>query len=182
MFLENELLKLRPLEPEDLDILYKWENDSSLWIHGHTLSPYSKLALRQYITNSIDQDIYQNNQLRLMIDLKKEAATIGTIDLYDLDVRNLRAGIGILIDEAFREEDYACQSLRIIKEYAFSFLHIHQLYAYISSKNKPSAGLFQKSGFKKCGTLKDWVYQENDYADVDVYQLIKPPQSPVGGL
>ena len=26
MYLENDILRLRALEPEDLDILYKWEN------------------------------------------------------------------------------------------------------------------------------------------------------------
>ena len=170
--LENSHLKLRPLEPEDLGILYKWENDTSLWIHGQTVSPYSKLALRQYISNSIEQDIYQNKQLRLMIDLKKENKTIGTIDLYDFDVRNLRAGIGILIDEQFREKDYACESIEIIKAYAFSFLHLHQLYAHILSINTSSIGLFKKAGFVQNGILKEWVLGDNEYMDISVFQVI----------
>ena len=29
--LENERIILRALEPEDLDVLYRWENDASLW-------------------------------------------------------------------------------------------------------------------------------------------------------
>jgi diamine N-acetyltransferase len=172
MLLENEHLKLRPLEPEDLDILYKWENDTGLWIHGHTLSPYSKLALRQYITNAIEQDVYQNKQLRLMIDLKRDNETIGTVDLYDLDIRNLRAGIGILIDENYRNENYAYESLRLIKEYTFSFLHLHQLYAYIIPENLPSIRLFEKAGFTKSGVMKDWIYLDAGYSDVEIYQMI----------
>ncbi|MDR1809854.1 MAG: GNAT family N-acetyltransferase [Prevotella sp.] len=172
MLLENDILKLRPLEPEDLDVLYKWENDTRLWVHGHTLSPYSKMALRQYITNAMSQDIYQNRQLRLMIDLKKEPKTIGTVDLYDLDIRNLRAGIGILIDENCRNKDFARESLELVKEYAFSFLHLHQLYAYIMPDNLPSIQLFEKAGFTKSSLLKDWVRHNAEYADVAVYQNI----------
>ena len=40
MFLENENIKLRALEPEDLEFLYKWENASQLWIQGNTLATY----------------------------------------------------------------------------------------------------------------------------------------------
>ncbi len=34
MLLKNDLFYLRALEPEDLEILYKWENDSSVWAAG----------------------------------------------------------------------------------------------------------------------------------------------------
>ena len=30
-FLEDEVIRLRALEPEDLELLYRWENDSALW-------------------------------------------------------------------------------------------------------------------------------------------------------
>ena len=31
IYLENKKIKLRALEPEDLDFLYKWENDTKFW-------------------------------------------------------------------------------------------------------------------------------------------------------
>ena len=45
-FLESENICLRAPEPEDLELLYEWENDSSLWIAGNTRAPYSKFQLR----------------------------------------------------------------------------------------------------------------------------------------
>ena len=36
--LENERVCLRALEPEDLELLYRWENDSELWEVGNTLA------------------------------------------------------------------------------------------------------------------------------------------------
>ena len=42
-------LRLRPLEPEDLDWLYSIENDTALWDTSNTDIPYSRYALRQYI-------------------------------------------------------------------------------------------------------------------------------------
>lgn len=172
MILENEEIKLRALELEDLDILYRWENDSILWMHGSTLSPYSKLALRQYINETQLYDIYQSKQLRLMVLLKESGTTIGTVDLYDFDIRNGKAGVGILIDETYRKKKYACQTLDILRNYAFSFLHLHQLYAYIAVSNNASLRLFEKAGYTNIGVLKDWIRREMKFEDVVMAQLI----------
>ena len=37
-------LKLRALEPDDLDIVYETENDESLWIYSNNSSPFSNVA------------------------------------------------------------------------------------------------------------------------------------------
>lgn len=172
MYLENSQINLRAVEPEDLDLLYKWENDSRHWTHSSTLSPYSKLTLRQYINDAIEMDIYQSRQLRLMIDITEEGATIGTIDLYDFDIRNRRAGIGILIDELYRNRKYASQALNILHEYVFDYLNLHQLYAYISEKNKVSIQLFESAGYISAGILRNWISANNEFEDVRIVQLI----------
>ena len=75
-------VKLRALEPEDIDLLYEWENDHSIWYVSNTLTPFSKYILKKYIENS-HLDIYQTKQLRLMIDVCREAdpETVGAIDI-----------------------------------------------------------------------------------------------------
>lgn len=65
-FLENNILKLRAPEPEDLDQLYKWENDTSLWEYGASITPYSRFELKQYLIDS-KHDLFSDKQLRLMI-------------------------------------------------------------------------------------------------------------------
>lgn len=172
MFLKNDLIRLRAVEPEDLDVLYKWENSSDLWIHGNTLAPYSKLVLRQYINDSISMDIFQSKQLRLMIDIIELNVTIGTVDLYDIDAHNKRAGVGILIDEKYRNKQYASQALVLLSDYAFNFLHLHQLYAYITVNNKSSLKLFSNIGYKPIGILKEWAQFENKFEDVQISQLV----------
>ena len=65
--LKNNLVRLRALEPEDVDILYRWENDIDVWKVSNTIAPFSKYILRQFIENQ-KYDIYETKQLRLIIE------------------------------------------------------------------------------------------------------------------
>lgn len=169
--LENEKIKLRALEPEDLDALYQWENDSSLWNYGSTLAPYSKFALREYLSGST-QDIFQSRQLRLMIVQQSSGKSIGTIDLYDFDALNLRAGVGILLDSAYRNKGYGLYALKLMEEYAFRFLLLKQLYAYVPQPNNPSYKLFTKAGYQESGLLQSWIKIADGFMDVYFMQKI----------
>ena len=95
-YLEDDKIKLRAIEPEDLSFLYTWENHSDWWQLGATLSPYSHYTLKEYIANAAT-DVYTSKQLRLMIEEKDTNQTIGMIDLYDFEPFHKRAGIGILV-------------------------------------------------------------------------------------
>ena len=170
-FLQNEQLRLRAPEPEDLEFLYRCENDTSLWQYGNTLSPFSKYALHQYIGQA-EQNIFVSRQLRFMIENKKENSLVGTIDLYDFDPYHNRAGLGILIEKSCQRRGFATQALNLLIEFAFDFLHIHQLYAYIPTENTGSLALFGKLGFAQSGLLKDWNMGLEKYNDIAVYQLI----------
>lgn len=89
-------IRLRALEPEDLECLYKWENDMDLWEVSDTLTPFSLFTLKKYI-ETCHLDIYTTKQLRLMIERVDTNERIGLVDLYDFDPYHQRAGIGIMI-------------------------------------------------------------------------------------
>ncbi len=171
--LENDIIQLRALEPEDLDALYKWENDSDLWTYGSTLAPYSRFVLKEYISEG-RQDIFQSRQLRLMIVLKENNATIGTIDLYDFDPMNLRAGIGILLDADNRGKGLGKEVLALMEKYVFGFLRLKQLYAYIPKKNEASMKLFTRCGYVQTACLSQWIKDQDGFEDVYILQLINP--------
>ena len=47
--LKGNNIRLRALEPEDLQFLFDTENDESFWEVSHTQTPFSKFLLKQYI-------------------------------------------------------------------------------------------------------------------------------------
>ncbi|GAB6394763.1 MAG: GNAT family N-acetyltransferase [Bacteroidales bacterium] len=175
--LSNEHIRLRALEPEDLDLLYQWENDSALWELGSTVSPYSRYILRDYISRS-HLNIYESKQLRLMIEQRETGERTGMVDLYDFDPHNRKAGVGILLDARYRGDGYATEALTLIAGYAFSFLKLHQLYAHIPVANEQSKALFLRCGFSVTGKLSDWISSaEKGFTDVWVMQHIPAKKS-----
>ena len=174
---ETEII-LRALEPGDLDVLYRWENDPEIWHVSNTYTPYSRYILEKYIENS-HLDIYQVKQLRLMIDMRNGSTPvprpIGTIDLFDFDPYHNRAGVGILIgDKSDRKKGYASQALTIFLDYSFHTLQLHQLYCHVTAGNKDSLRLFKKSGFRVTGKKKEWVKTPGKFLDEYLLQLINP--------
>jgi len=170
--LKGEKIYLRALEPDDVNILYKWENDTSVWHLSNTVNPFSKYVLEQYVQNA-HLDIYTTKQLRLIICDKAEKS-IGCIDLFDFDPKNLRAGIGILIaEEPEKQKGYATEALQLLITYCFEILNLHQLYCNINTDNDISLTLFNKQGFIVTGTKKQWNKSVTGWKDECFLQLIK---------
>ncbi len=169
MILKKNNIKLRALEPTDLDFLFKTENNTAFWEVSSTQTPFSKYILSKYIANA-HQDIYQAKQLRLIIEYKD--ISIGMIDLFDFNPQHKRAGIGMLILEKFQGKGYAKTALHILISYCFDVLHLHQLYANITADNQASIRLFTTANFKKIGVKKDWIYTKNGYKDEILFQLL----------
>lgn len=157
------------MEPEDLDCLYRWENDDRLWAFGSTLAPFSRFVLRQYIENA-SQDLYEAKQLRLMIVENATDTPVGTIDLYDFDPFHLRAGVGILVDAEHQRLGFGSEALTLLKGYAFKFFRMNQLYAFIPAMNLASQHLFRRNGFTESGLLRKWNKASEGLEDVYVYQ------------
>jgi len=170
--LQGPNVRLRALEPEDLEFLYAVENDESIWEVSNTQTPYSKFLIKRYLENA-QQDIYEAKQLRLAICKGSDFRAIGLIDLFDFDPRNRRAGIGIVIRQpADRRLGIGAEALELLVNYAFSKLELHQVYANIDVDNEASIALFSKFGFEKIGIKKDWNLQAGRYKDEAMFQRI----------
>ena len=171
--LENATHRLRALEPEDVDLLLKWENNSENWWLGSSITPFSRATLLKFATG--DHDLYRDTQLRLMLEYKNPQGiwhTVGSIDLYDFNVRNLRAGIGVIVEAEERRKGHAREGLALISNYTDLHLGLHQIYAEVPSKHKASRQLFLQAGFKESAVRKQWTKGVNGWEDVVLMQLI----------
>lgn len=170
--LKGEQIRLRALEPADLDFLYELENNVAIWEISGTTTPYSRHVLKQYLDNA-HRDIYEVKQLRLCICDKKDEV-VGLIDLFDFDPKNHRAGVGIVVLEGkSRNRGVGAEAIRLLTDYAFSTLALRQLFANVVVGNDASIHLFKKLGFQEVGIKKDWIFSDGGYKDEILFQKLK---------
>ena len=164
------MLKLRALEPEDLEQLYDIENNLDDWDYSCMNVPFSHYALKQYIAEC-SNDFFRDRQLRLVIETS-DGLSVGFLDLQRYDPLHHRAEVGIVVVPEQQQQGIASEALRLVAQYVSVHLGIHQLYALVSEGNKASQALFRKCGYKQTATLQDWVYSPAGWQSVLVFQLI----------
>ena len=116
----SEQVRLRALEPEDLDFLYLWENDAELRESGNTLVPIGRNRLKEYIEKS-SEGLMELGMMRLVICLSDDDKRIGAIDLYEYDAFHRRVAVGLFVIPEYRRLGIAVESLRKISHYVLDY-------------------------------------------------------------
>ena len=121
--LNSNKLKLRAVEPEDLDLMYLVENDTELWQFGQASVPFSHYALKQYIAESTN-DFFHDRQLRLVLETA-DGNSVGFVDLQKYDPQHHRAEVGIVVVPEKQRQGLATEALRLLAGYVSNHLGIH---------------------------------------------------------
>lgn len=108
-----------------------------------------------------------------MIEDAQNKEPVGLIDLYDFDPYHQRAGLGIMIhDFANRKKGYASSAVKLMLDYCFEVLGLHQVYTSVPNCNIASKKLFEKLGFMQTGYRKEWLKRGDDWEDVIYFQIL----------
>lgn len=170
MNIEGNLCRLRALEPEDLDAMYGWENDTDLWRVSGTVAPFSRHVLSRLIDEQ-QFDIYATRQMRLVIE-SLDGSAVGAVDMFEFDPQNLRAGVGIIVAPPYRKQGFALDALQTLERYVRDVLRMHQLWCSVGADNKASLALFRKAGYAECGRRKEWILTSTGAIDEVLMQKI----------
>ena len=92
---------------------------------------------------------------------------IGSISLHDIDHINRHAFIGIFIgEEEHRNKGYGAESIRLILDYGFKTLNLHNIMLSVHADNDAGITCYKKVGFREAGRRSEWVFKGGRYIDV----------------
>ena len=168
---DNHILRLRAMELSDLQFIRETENDPEQWAHSGILYPYSETTLEKFVSSQ--GDFFADRQIRLMVE-HQDGACVGIADIFDFEPMHCRAAIGIFIHPRYRRAGFAKEALRMLCDYAFGILQLHQLYAEVAADNPGSLSLFSESGFEKHGERKHWYRHQSTFIDQITFQIFNP--------
>lgn len=176
-------IRLRALEPEDVDRVYLWENLPGMREYGGVVAPLSRHQIWEYAMN-YDANPLASGQLRLIVEVRRPSESegegvyvpCGMIDLYDIDARNRRGMVGIMIAPQFRGLGIGAGALAELERYCAGALALRELGAEVATDNEVSAALFRGAGYSEVGRRPRWYVRRDGYAGAVMLQKDITPQ------
>ena len=176
MNIEGRTIRLRAVEPGDVDLMYEWENDCDIWPVSGTTEPFSRHQLERFVERHQDiVGVLCDGQLRLIIETLLSSKPVGAIDLFEYDPIHRRAGVGILIYErSDRGRGYASEALRAVLDFALNVVGYRSVTAKHAMENPASGRVMQKAGMSmRVGEILP-VSTSNGFFNCVVYEIRRP--------
>lgn len=154
-------IKLRALEPEDMEPLRATVNDPEMekMVVGWSF-PISKQQQMDWYSRTAGN----STSHRFAIEYQNKFVGIST--LTDIDWKNRTALHGVkLTQDAPRRKGIGFDAVVAVMKYAFEELQINRLYTGILEYNVPSQKLYAKCGWVEEGRYRQCVFKENAYYD-----------------
>lgn len=177
---ENKLEQKEPspkvvlgeIEKEDIEIMYEWFGDVDF------LKFYDYVAPVPLSKEQVDEmfNYYKNSEKSKVFAIKllKNNQLIGLAGFDDIVKDNCVATLFIgLGSKDTRGKGYGREALKLLLNYGFNELDFHRIQLNVLEFNKAAIALYEKSGFIKEGTYRDFVLRDNKRYDLLLYGLLK---------
>lgn len=161
---------LRPLEPEDGDIMYVWHQDYELDIYAGWGSRRSRALFQQ----RLEKKIMEPDDEFVTLGIVAGGSLVGRISLQMIDRDNRIASVGILIGERHLwGRGIGKAAVRMLADYAFTVENLDKVTAEVYGFNERSQRLFESVGFRKEGVLRQHELHNGVRQDMHVYGLLR---------
>lgn len=161
--------RLRAMEREDIELMYRIDNNTSDWGDTSVTTPTSRGALEMYVLTS-DPDPFRSGQLRL-IGCDTDGKAVAIIDLYEISGVHRHAKTGISVCPELRGRGIATSLLAETAEYCRDILNLRIISAEILTSNTASLRAFEKAGFRHCGSIPGWIQTGGKARDMAIMAM-----------
>ncbi|MDP4171069.1 MAG: GNAT family protein [Bacillota bacterium] len=170
--LETKRLQLVELKKKHAaDLFAILSNDDVIVHYGMEKMNHMSEALR--LIEILHSTYLENRGIRWGIIRKRDGQLIGTAGLNAFNGKHKRAEIGYEIHPAFWRQGYASEAVSELLAYSFGSMGLSRIGAIVYPANFASSSLLTKLGFQHEGLLRDYMYQNNESHDTNVYSLLK---------
>lgn len=153
----DDLVRLRPLERDDLPFVHQMDNNASVMRYWFE-EPYEAFV---ELCDLYDKHIHDQTERRFIIE--HAGSRVGLVELVEIDYVHRRAEFQIIIDPAHQGHGYASAAALLAMDYAFSVLNLYKLYLIVDKENHRAIGIYTKLGFDVEGELIHEFFVNGEY-------------------
>jgi len=150
-------IRFRPVEKDDLKLLYKWENDFELMMYSRS-KPLNFVSMEQ-LERQYDKWMKENKEIHFIVELVDTNEPIGTAVIRKEEWSNVKnADIGTYIGKKeYWSKGYGKQITVALLEMCFIFLNMERCEAWSVEYNTRAHKTLETCGFKKGGAMRQTV-------------------------
>lgn len=161
----GDLIRLRALEREDLELLYGWWNDPDLWsligsrkrISGHE-------ELEAWFEGELEKQSPSEGRTLALDD--SQGTLVGTCWFSAYDSTDRQSTVGLYLgDETRRGQGLGTDALLVLIRYLFEELGLHKVRLFVDADNTPAHKLYRKLGFLEEGRLREHRFYGGKFHD-----------------
>jgi RimJ/RimL family protein N-acetyltransferase len=161
---------LRPLEPEDIELMYPWHLDYELDILS-SWGPRRSYALFQ---KRWESRILEPDEDFLNFGVVAGGKLVGRVQLALIDREQRRACVGILIGERSAwGKGIGRKALQLLFDYAFTVENLERLTAEVYDFNERSQRVMEAAGMVREGILRSHEVHNGRRVDMYTYGLLR---------
>ncbi len=125
----------------------------------------------------IKQNMKNRHAFEFAVLLKDNGQYIGNVGLININDLHHRADISYYIDRDYMNCGYATEAAEVMLRYGFTKWNFNKIAGCCMSCNPASRRVMEKIGMKYEGTLRQELYKEGDYYDIDRLSILKSEYS-----
>jgi RimJ/RimL family protein N-acetyltransferase len=162
---------LRAATRDDLPLFVRWLNDRRTSRTLAVVSPMSLAMEEGWFERTLASQGKEG--YHFVACLLDDDRPIGTIGLFDLDLRNGNAGLGISVgDPGDTGRGLGTDMLRALVGWAFDTLRLERVWLDVYDFNPRARAVYERVGFVHEGTLRHAVFREGRFVDVHVMAIL----------
>ncbi len=166
IFLKGSQIILTPINPDHINLYFRWQNDWEIRKYFGNSVPLSKIELAEIISKS------SNSKINFEIWHIADDIPIGMADISKINWIRRKCSIGGLIGEKrYWGQGLATELTQMLVDYIFGELNLNKITAIIYAPNIRSQKCAERIGFQLEARIKDAGYFEGEYCE-DLYYSI----------
>ena len=168
--IEGERLYLSPVNLEDVLLYCKWLNDPSITDGINKSKDVITTAKEiEYLT-----EVSKKGQYQFAIVNSKDDTLMGNCGFNMIDNINQNGEVGIFIgEEGQRGKGYGKEALRLLLDYGFNTLNLHNIRLGVYSFNERALACYKSIGFKEAGRVREVRYYKGKRYDLIFLDILK---------
>jgi RimJ/RimL family protein N-acetyltransferase len=170
--LEGKLIRLRPMELEDVENFYKWFNDEEVKQYLGMRYFLSRAAESEWVKSHSNSALSYSN-VGFSIETLADGRHIGSIGFSETGPEDRKATVGISIGaKELWDKGYGTDAMLTLLRFAFFEMNLHRVMLHVDERNARAQASYKKVGFVEEGRLRQDRFARGRYWDTVVMSIL----------